>query len=76
MYRKHNDKQWLDTSPMPDLSEVGSDLCADGSLACDVHDFDYNVERKRQAALFILKAKEERMITQKALDGILKDVQG
>ena len=76
MYRKYNDKQWVDTYPMPDLPEVGSDLCAVGSLACDVHDFDYNVERKRQAALFILKAKEESMITQKALDGILKYVQG
>ena len=38
MYRKHNDKQWVNTYPMPDLPEVGSDLCAVGSLACDVHD--------------------------------------
>jgi len=31
---------------------------------------------QRTAALFILKAKEERMLTQTALNGLLKDVTG
>ena len=31
-------------------------------------------ERQRKAALFILKAREERMLTQKALNGLLEDI--
>lgn len=33
-------------------------------------------DRQRIAALFILKAKEIRMLSQDALDGILDDVKG
>lgn len=31
-------------------------------------------ERQRKAALFILKAREERMLTQSALNGLLEDI--
>ena len=31
-------------------------------------------ERQRKAALFILKAREERMLTQNALNGLLEDI--
>ena len=33
-------------------------------------------EAKREAALFLLKTKEERKVTQRALDGIVRDLQG
>ena len=79
MYRKHNDKQCPDiplTSPSP---EFGSDLGTGDESSSEgtppSSDFDFDAEKKRQEAMFILKAKEERMITQKALDGMLKHVQ-
>lgn len=33
-------------------------------------------DNQRAAALFILKAREERMLTQNAMNGLLKDVTG
>ena len=32
------------------------------------------IERQRNAAFFILKAREERLLTQNALDGLLQDI--
>ena len=32
------------------------------------------VERQKKAALFILKAREERLLTQDARDGLLEDI--
>lgn len=37
---------------------------------------DTTTDKQRAAALFILKAKEERMLTQNAVSGLLKDVTG
>ena len=32
------------------------------------------IERQRNSAFFILKAREERLLTQNALDGLLQDI--
>lgn len=60
----------------------------DDSAGCDIdHDpeesdsglalaFVSKQDMQRTAALFILKAKEERMLTKKSLDGLLHDITG
>ena len=67
LYRKHSDKQCSDVHLTHDSPEVSSGLSVVGdsevtTLDIGVKDSDFDAERKRQAALFILKAKEERMI--------------
>lgn len=50
--------------------ELGMD-----SMHAHEHQHDVDVDQRR-AAMFILKAKEVRMITQDSLDGLLEDITG
>ena len=57
----------MNSSDDPD-NNVDSDEPQDDNCACS--------DAQRSAALFILKTKEDRMLTQSALNGILQDMTG
>ena len=77
LYRKHRDYLEL-CSPTnddaPDLGNMNEDEM-DGFLSMNVnhHEADTN-SHKKQMALFLLKTKEIRKVSQIALDGIVDDV--
>lgn len=82
IYRKH--REVLVSAPVTDsalaetvvsgrLEQGGSETDDDG---LEVEQRTCNDDPKRSAALFLLKAREERRITQTALNGIVQDFQG
>ena len=74
LYRKHNDQQCIIVEDHPQ-NDLLDDLVCDGVKDNEIDgtkDLDEftplsEVERKRNSALFILKAREERMMTQTAV---------
>lgn len=78
LYRKHNNQSIEPVSSAePEISSFSNAEEQDSDNAdtdTEVHDLEE--ERKRRAALFILKTKEERMLTQTTLERILQDITG
>jgi len=86
LYRSHLSKKHQQTGYEQDDKDKGLDEDAE----IDYNHLDYNEEyeepcqpaslevdtRKQREALFILKIKEERMLTQTALNALLIDIKG
>ena len=75
MYRKHRDV--LDGGlPRSTIDGAGSEKCEDDSEFDTSEDdpFEKEVNFQSSAARFLLKTREERKITQAAVDGIVHDV--
>lgn len=79
MYRKHglnvnNDEDENSAAILPPcIDDVSAEPCNDETQQPTAYT---TINSQRAAALFILKAKEERMLTQNALSGLLKDITG
>ena len=81
IYRKHRDSQELRDQDMPSYcGDEPDDVNYNEITVLDdvisTSGQSSKVEDQRRAALFILKAKEERMLTQNALEGLLDDITG
>ena len=77
LYRKHGKKDPQGTDIDPQGMDM--DTCLGDTVIEDEPEQEDTIqyttaERQRKAALFILKAREERMLTQNALNGLLEDI--
>lgn len=62
------------TEYLTDTTEYPADTNTDDEPEVgDIENYT-EAERQRKVALFILKAREERMLTQNTLDGLLQDI--
>ena len=83
VYRKHREVLVSDSAPIEtlvdsSLDRVDSETDGDGGEE-DVEieqRTQFNDDPKRSAALFLVKTREERKVTQTALNGIVQDFQG
>lgn len=83
VYRKHREVLVSESTPIEtlvssSLDQVDSETDGDGGEE-DVEieqRTQFNDDPKRSAALFLLKTREERKVTQTALNGIVQDFQG
>ena len=83
IYRKHRDAL-LTNEPHRDrtpLNPIGGEIPEphqedDGSNRTDASSRDDDDTAKKMAAMFLLKTREERKVTQVALDGIIQDFRG
>lgn len=81
IYRKH--REVLVTGSAPAETFASSGLAGDQQEDEETDDMEVahgqktcNDDIKRSAALFLLKTREERKVTQTALNGIVQDIQG
>ena len=83
VYRKRREVLVSDSAPIETLVDSSLDRM-DSETDGDGGEEDVEIERrtqfnddpKRSAALFLLKTREERKVTQTALNGIVEDFQG
>ena len=82
-YRKHekeltdevrSDSVTVDSMTEQDMDTNDEPLDEPQPENTDHHDSHREADRQQKAALFILKATEERSLTQDTLDGMLEDI--
>lgn len=78
LYRKHAIEQQIERQNDVTHSDGWDFLteCDESSSELPARYVDPEAQRQRRAALFILKTKEERRLTQNSLDGLLSDITG
>ena len=73
LYRKHRDSLTMSTVESEDTSITDFEDYARGSYVFSLHHKKKHTDHEQQIALFLLKSKEIRKVSQVSLDGLIDD---